>query len=59
MNGVFRPLLCTVKAELGRGQPELMRDADPGVGTSEHIVGLRLRMVESFLINNLDLQAHH
>ena len=34
-------------------------DADPGVGTSEHIVGLCLRMVESFLINNLDLQAHH
>ena len=32
---------------------------DPGVGTSEHIVGLRLCMVESFLINNLDLQAHH
>ena len=38
---------------------DIQTDADPGVGTSEHIVGLRLHMVESFLINNLDLQAHH
>ena len=38
---------------------DIQTDADPGVGTIKHIVGLRLRMVESFLINNLDLQAHH
>ena len=38
---------------------DIQTDADPGVGTSEHIVGLRLRMVESFLINNIDLQAHN
>ena len=25
MNGVFRPLFCTIKTELGRGQPGLMR----------------------------------
>ena len=25
MNGVLRPLLCTVKSELGRGQPGHMR----------------------------------
>ena len=31
-------------------------DTGPGVGTSEQIV--RLRMVERFLINDLDLQAH-
>ena len=37
---------------------DIQTDADPGVGTSEHIVGLRLRMVESY-INNLDLQAHN
>ena len=38
---------------------DIQTDADPGVDTSEYIVGLRLHMVESFLINNLDLQAHH
>ena len=25
MNGFFRPLFCTINAELGRGQPGLMR----------------------------------
>ena len=38
----FRPLLCTVKAELGRGQPGLMRSwsRDISLCTGDHFTEL-------------------